>query len=536
MPHAVVEVEQWNISTNLGGLNPMKSSLVILYHREPYDEVRENGKTVYRDKTSPNGIMPTLKSFFSNAEHSTWVAWKQVASKQRDSFQEKMAYPGQENSVVHRMPLSADQVKNFYHITSKEAFWPILHSFPWQFAYDSSDWENFKQINEMFAEAACANADDDALFWVHDYNLWLTPYFIRQRKPNAKIAFFHHTPVPSVDIFNILPWREAIVESLLCCDLCGFHLPRYVQNFVAVAKSLYDVEIVEELRVDAQAFTPSGSALAEPTITTQIKHGDQLTKLDAFPVGTNPAVIRQQVEQESIQNRIAEIKAELGGNKLILSAGRVDYVKGTKELLVAYERLLERRPELQTKVNLVVAAAKAASGMRVYKNAQSEIERLVGKINGRFAKLNWTPIRLFTSALSYEELLALFGAADIAWITPLRDGLNLVAKEYVVAHGTDDGVLILSEFAGSAVELPDAVLTNPYAAKRVDESIDKALDMPVEEQQKRMKAMLQSIQRYDVQQWANHMFREAKVAAMMAKKAKGQLDAAAKLEKDLAMS
>ncbi|AFY37188.1 glucosyl-glycerol phosphate synthase [[Leptolyngbya] sp. PCC 7376] len=514
----------------------MTSSLVILYHREPYDEVRENGKTVYRDKKSPNGIMPTLKSFFSGAEQSTWVAWKQISAKQKDSFQSKMVFPGRENSVVHRIPLSADQVKNFYHVTSKEAFWPILHSFPWQFAYESSDWENFKQINEMFAEAACENADDDALFWVHDYNLWLTPYFIRQRKPNAKIAFFHHTPFPSVDIFNILPWREAIVESLLCCDLCGFHLPRYVQNFVAVAKSLCPVEIVEEQPVDANSFTLSGTALAEPTMTTQIRYNNQLTKLDAFPVGTNPAQIRKQVEQDHVQNRIAEIREELGGNKLILSAGRVDYVKGTKEMLLCYERLLERRPELQTKVNLVVAAAKAASGMRVYKNAQSEIERLVGRINGRFAKLNWSPIRLFTGALTYEELLALFAVADIAWITPLRDGLNLVAKEYVIAHGTDNGSLILSEFAGSAVQLPDAILTNPYATKRMDESIDTALDMTLEEQQHRMAAMSKTIQQYDVQQWANHMFREAKVAAMLAQKDKEATKAAARLEEDLALS
>ena len=495
----------------------MKSSLVILYHREPYDEVRENGKTFYRDKKSPNGIMPTLKSFFANAEQSTWVAWKQVTPKQRESFQDKMAYPGQENSVVHRIPLSAEQVKNFYHVTSKEAFWPILHSFPWQFTYDSSDWDNFKEINQLFAEAACAEAADDALFWVHDYNLWLAPYFIRQLKPNAKIAFFHHTPFPSVDIFNILPWREAIVDSLLCCDLCGFHLPRYVQNFVAVARSLRKVEITRQVPVDENSFTPVGTALAEPVITTQLKAGDRLVNLDAFPVGTNPNLIRSQVEQEATKQRVAEIREELGGNKLILSAGRVDYVKGTKELLVCYERLLERRPELIAKVNLVVAAAKPATGMRVYKNAQSEIERLVGRINGRFAKLNWTPIRLFTSALSYTELLALFGAADIAWITPLRDGLNLVAKEYVVAHGTQDGVLILSEFAGSAVELPDAVLTNPYAAKRMDESIDEALAMPVEEQQRRMQNMYAAIQRYDVQQWANHMFREAQASPELGK-------------------
>jgi glucosylglycerol-phosphate synthase len=487
----------------------MKSSLIILYHREPYDEVRENGKIFYREKKSPNGILPTLKSFFADAEQSTWVAWKQISPKQRETFQECMSIDGLGNRcTVRRVPLSAQQVKDFYHITSKEAFWPILHSFPWQFTYDSSDWENFKQINELFAEAACEDAEEDALFWVHDYNLWLAPYFIRQKKPNAKIAFFHHTPFPSVDIFNILPWREAIVESLLCCDLCGFHIPRYVENFVAVARSLKPVEVTRRVPVD-KAFTPYGTALAEPELTTQLRYGDRLVNLDAFPVGTNPANIRALVEQESVQKRVAEIKQELGGNKLIVSAGRVDYVKGTKEMLECYERLLERRSELCGKINLIVPVAKAAEGMRVYRTVQNDIERLVGRINGRFAKMTWTPVVLFTSPLSYEEIVALFCAADIAWITPLRDGLNLVAKEYVVARNGKGGVLILSEFAGAAVELPDALLTNPYASSRMDECIDRALDMDLEEQKKRMGRMYAAIKRYDVKQWATHLLQEA---------------------------
>ncbi|MBE9117601.1 glucosylglycerol-phosphate synthase [Lusitaniella coriacea LEGE 07157] len=491
----------------------MKSSLVILYHREPYDEVVENGKVFYREKKSPNGILPTLKSFFANAERSTWVAWKQVTTKQRSNFQDCMTFEGlNENCVVRRIPLAPEQVKNFYHITSKEAFWPILHSFPWQFAYDSSDWENFKHINQLFAKAACEDAADDALIWVHDYNLWLAPYYIRQQMPHVNIAFFHHTPFPSADIFNILPWREAIVDSLLACDLCGFHIPRYVENFVSVARSVRDVEIVKQIPVDP-SFTPYGTALAEPRMTAQLRYNNRTVELDAFPVGTNPSYIRSIVEKDTVKERVKEIRADVGNNKLIVSAGRVDYVKGTKEMLLSYERLLNRKPDLHGKVNLIVTAAAPAQGMRVYKTAQSEIERLVGKINGRFAKLNWTPILLFTAPLDFEELMAVYRAADIAWITPLRDGLNLVAKEFVVTHADEGGVLILSEFAGSAVELPSAVLTNPYSFHHMDEAIDRALTMPEDEQKERMGQMYRAICRYDVQQWANHMFREAKAAA-----------------------
>jgi len=186
----------------------MKSSLVILYHRQPYDEVIENGKTFYRDKKSPNGIVPTLISFFNSVDKGTWIAWRQVAKKEQSTFQERVQVEEERsNYSVLRIPLSPNQVKEFYHITSKEAFWPILHSFPYHFTSESSEWENFKEINRLFAEAACKEAADDALIWVHDYNLWLAPKYIREMKPNARIAFFHHTPFPSVDVFNILPWR-----------------------------------------------------------------------------------------------------------------------------------------------------------------------------------------------------------------------------------------------------------------------------------------------------------------------------------------
>ncbi|MEL6327468.1 MAG: glucosylglycerol-phosphate synthase [Cyanobacteria bacterium J06626_23] len=488
----------------------MKSSLVILYHREPYDEVVENGKIYYRDKKSPNGIVPTLKSFFANADQSTWVAWKQVKDLQNPDFEDRVTMEGGKDScVVRRIPLSAEQVKNFYHITSKEAFWPILHSFPEHFTYDSSDWENFQNINRLFADAACEDAADDALIWIHDYNLWLTPYYIRQKMPDVKIAFFHHTPFPAADVFNILHRRNAIIDSLLCCDLCGFHIPRYVQNFVSAARSCREVKIVEQIPVP-NAFTKVGTALAEPEMVTKLEYNNRIVTIDAFPVGTSPQKIRDVVMQPAVQDRVKALRAEIGDNKLIMSAGRVDYVKGAKEMLACYERLLERRPEYIGKVNLMMTAVKAAKGMRVYRLAQEKIEQMVGQINGRFGNLSWTPVQIFTEPLPYNDLMGLYKAADICWICPLRDGLNLVAKEYVAAHGGEDGALILSEFTGSAVELPDALLTNPYSSKRMDECIDAALEMSPEEQAERMAKLHKAICRYDVQQWANHLFREAK--------------------------
>ena len=485
-----------------------QSSLVILYHREPYDEVLKDGKIIYQEKKKPNGIVPTLKSFFLNADQGTWIAWKEVTPQQRENFQETVGVGEGDNCIVRRIPLSSSEVRDFYHITSKEAFWPILHSFPSQFTYDSANWENFKYINELFADAACKEAAEDALIWVHDYNLWLAPYFIRKKMPNARIAFFHHTPFPSADIFGILPWRQAIVDSLLCCDLLGFHIPRYVENFVSAAGSVRHIEVLERGEVD-DAFTKLGPALAQREMTTKIEYGDRTIRLDAFPVGTNPKLIASILEKPETTQRIQQIREEIGDCKLILSAGRVDYVKGTREMLLSYERLLERRTDLHGKVILLNVSVAAAEGMRVYHEYRQEIEQLAGKINGRFATLTWTPIRLFTTPFPFIEMVAYFRAADVLFIPPLRDGLNLVAKEYVAAKQGSGGALILSEFTGSAVELPDAILANPYSFTSLDSSLEQALEMPLEEQQQRMQALYKAVTRYDVDQWAYHLFREA---------------------------
>ena len=482
----------------------MKSSLVILYHREPHDEIIKDGKIHYVRKKSPNGIVPTLKSFFADVNQGTWIAWKQVSEAQRASFEERVNIEGEANYNVRRIPLDDEQVKQFYHITSKEAFWPILHSFPYHFTSETAEWENFKNINRLFAQAACEEAAEDALIWIHDYNLWLAPRYIRELKPDARIAFFHHTPFPSVDVFNVLPWREEIVESLLCCDIVGFHIPRYSENFVNVARSLKPVEVLKQEAVEGH-MTPVGIALAEPEMTTQLGYKGQVVNIDAFPVGTNPQFIQSILEQIETKNRLYQIKEELGDKKLIIAAGRVDYVKGNEEKLLAYSRLLEENEELHGKVSFVMTCVQAAAGMRVYDTAQSTIEQLVGQINGRFGKLDWMPVRLFTQPIPLPHLIAYYKAADICWTTPLRDGLNLVAKEYVVAHEGQDGVLVLSEFVGAAVELPNAVLTNPYSVDKMDEAIKRALEMSPEEQKERMSKMYKTVTTYDVKYWADRL-------------------------------
>ncbi|MEO6031969.1 MAG: glucosylglycerol-phosphate synthase, partial [Burkholderiaceae bacterium] len=473
-----------------------KSELVIVYHRQPYEEVVEDGKTVLREHASPNGIVPTLKSFFGYADRCAWVAWKQIDPRRARGFEPVVHINDSYGSyVVSRLGLTAHQVKSFYHVTSKEALWPILHSFPERYDYDPVDWDTFREVNELFAKAAAEQAAEGAVVWVHDYNLWLVPKYLKQIRPDVKIAFFHHTPFPAPNIFNILPWRDEIIESLLDCDLVGFHVPRYAASFVQVARSLKEVTITEEVAVEP-GLSPHGLALSEPTVPVRIAYRGRQILVDAFPVGTNTDYIEEVVERPATRELEARIHEQLGWRRFILSVGRADYTKGNRDMLLAYERLLERRPELHEKVQLLVTSVSANKGMAVYRAVQREIEQLAGQINGRFSKLGWEPLLLFTNAIPFEELIAYYRCADVCWVTPLRDGLNLVAKEYVASRRGMGGSLVLSEFTGASVELKDAVLTNPYSTRNMDAAIDKALDMPVEEQRTRMQAMWKNINHY----------------------------------------
>lgn len=489
-----------------------KSSLVIVYHRQPYEEVVENGKIAYREHASPNGIVPTLKSFFGAVDHAAWVAWKQVDPKSQKSFERvieiKDSY-GEYN--VSRLPLTAQQVKSFYHVTSKEALWPILHSFPEKYNYDPVDWATFREVNRLFAEAAVQEAAEGAVIWVHDYNLWLVPQYAKALRPDVKVAFFHHTPFPEPSMFNVLPWRDEIIESLLSCDLVGFHIPRYAMNFMSTARSLKKVEILEEVDVE-DGLSPHGMALSVPKVATRIAYEGREIAIDAFPVGTNVGFIEELCRSEKTRDREAEIQAALGDRKFIISVGRSDYTKGTRDLLLAYERLLTRRPELRGTVQLLVTSVAANAGMTVYRNVQREIEQIAGQINGKFSTFDWQPLLLFTKAIPFEELIAYYRCADLCWITPLRDGLNLVAKEYIAARNDmKSGALVLSEFTGAAIELPTAVMANPYSSRNMDAAIDQALDMPTEEQAERLAAMFEKVRHYDSEHWARHIlqrFRE----------------------------
>lgn len=480
----------------------MPSDLVIVYHRQPYEEVEVNGKIEYRENKSPNGIVPTLKSFFGRFDKGAWIAWKHAEDPAKPEFERVIEIDDAYGKyTVSRLPLTPEQVTSFYHVSSKEAFWPILHGFKERYNYDPVDWPTFREVNWAFAEAAAAEAAPGAVVWIHDYNLWLVPGYLRTLRPDVKISFFHHTPFPSADIFNVLPWRKEILESLLACDVVGFHIPRYVNNFVSAARSLLEVETLKREKVKPELAAET-SALSEQSVVTEIGYEDRTIRLQASPVGVDVSYIEEVAAREETARKVKAVNSELGEAKLILSVGRTDYTKGGIEQLESFERLLEARPDLRGKVRLMHVSVAANSNMTAYEEIQQALEQLAGRINGRYGSFDWQPIALISRPVKFTDLVAYYRAADVAWITPLADGMNLVCKEFCAARTDGDGVLVLSEFAGAAVELAAAVPTNPFSHKSMDGAIQFALDMAPEDRKGRMKANRQMVVKQDIRFWA----------------------------------
>lgn len=484
-------------------MNSGKSDLVIVYHRLPYEEVVENGELIRRRPKSPNGIIPTLLSFFADGKAGSWVAWS-IDDPELGPFQThtEVDTDRYEQLVAARVPLSKDDVDIFYKRFSKEAFWPTLHTFWERATFRDDHWQVFLKVNKRFAERTAEEAAENAVVWIHDYNLWMVPAYLREMRPDLTIAFFHHTYFPSADVFNVLPWRREIVGSLLQCDHIGFHIPRQAENFVDVARGVTPLEVTEKAGC-APRFLTYGCAVGLDEMSTEITVNDRKIGLGAHPVGLDLNRVRQALTQQSVIDRMETLREELMDVRLILSVERLDFTKGIIEKLDAYERMLNEHPELETKVTLMMVCVPAAAGMTIYEELLSQIEQTVGRINGQFAQVGWTPVQFFFRALPFEELVSYYTMADVMWITPLRDGLNLVAKEYIATQGLTNGSgrLVLSEFAGAAAELRGAILANPHHPQDLADTCYYALAMSRSEAQNRLSEAFEVVSRYDIDYW-----------------------------------
>lgn len=487
-------------STQMGS-----SELVIVYHRLPFEEYIEDGQLKQRTPRSPNGILPTLLSFFADGKKGAWVAWTTHSDKV-DNFEprtpiNKEQYP---NLMASKVALTEEQVKIFYKQFSKEAFWPTLHTFWEQASFREDHWQVFLKVNRLFALQTASEAAEGAVVWIHDYNLWMVPAFLRELRPDVTIAFFHHTYFPSADVFNVLPWRRDIIGSLLQCDFIGFHIPRQSENFIDVANGVMPIKTLETVNC-APRFLTYGCAVGLDEMTSIIEVNERQIRLGAHPVGLDLNRIKDALERPQVQDKTRTLRKHLENTRVILSVERLDYTKGILPKLQAYELLLEQYPDLIGNITLLSICVPADSAMSIYEDLQVQIEQTVGRINARFAKVGWTPVQFFFRSFSFDDLVAYYSLADIMWITPLRDGLNLVCKEFVATQGMLGGnsVLVLSEFAGAAAELRGALLTNPHDVHDLVNTCYQALTMDEDEATSRIRAAFEVVKHNDIENWGD---------------------------------
>jgi trehalose 6-phosphate synthase/phosphatase len=365
------------------------------------------------------------------------------------------------------------EVRAFYQGFANATLWPLFHSFTQRTRFDARRWRTYQRINQRFARIAHEVAGADDLVWVHDYHLMLAPLWIRERSPARRLAFFLHIPFPPLDLYRLLPWDRELLHGLLACDLVGFHVEGYVRNF------LDSVERLLGARVDRAARL--------------VEYGGRTVRVGAFPLG---------IDFDGYEERARRApSANDGGPRIVLGVDRLDYTKGIPERLRAFELLLERHPEHRERVILLQLAVPSRGEVKEYRRQKREIDELVGRINGRFGTPQWTPIHYVHRGTEPDDLVQLYRDAHVALVTPLRDGMNLVAKEYVACQIGDPGVLVLSRFAGASETMREALRVNPYHVEATADALHRALTMDEPERRSRMAALRWRERRADVGAW-----------------------------------
>jgi trehalose 6-phosphate synthase/phosphatase len=406
-----------------------------------------------------------------------WIGWpgdlESIPADARADVDRRLA----ELRLV-QVGLTADEVARYYESYSNGVLWPLFHYFAARLPLEVRDFEAYEAVNAKFADAVAASWQPGDLVWIHDYQLMLVPQMLRDRLPDARIGFFLHIPFPSSELFRLLPQREQVIRGLLGADLVGFHTAAYFRHFASSV-----------LRV--------ASAAVE---VDRIRWHGREVKLGVFPMGIDAARFSSRASSDDVTSLAADHRAD--GSKLLVGIDRLDYTKGIPRRLLAYRALLRRRPELKENVRLVQVAVPSREQVEAYREYRDEVDAIVGQIHGEFATPRWSPIHYLYRALSEAEIVALYRAADAMLVTPIRDGMNLVAKEFVAARPDGDGVLVLSEFAGAAAELSEALRVNPFDIERTAEVFYRALTMREEERRTRMEVLRERVMSYDVHGWA----------------------------------
>ena len=442
--------------------------VVVASNRLPFTFTRTGGEL---ERTpSPGGLVSALEPVLRE-RGGTWIGWPGIEVRKGERLE-----TGGEPYRIHPVPLGEIDVQRYYHGFSNRTLWPLMHSLAARARFDARDFKQYADVNRRFAEAAVAEADGVGLVWVHDYQLMLTPESIRRELPEMPLAFFLHIPFPPFDIFRLLPWDRELLRALLACDLIGFHVRSYAHNFIDCAERSLGARVHRDEML--------------------VEYGDRTTRVNAFPIGIEFGLFESMAVA-------APKQPETQREQVVLGVDRLDYTKGIPERVQAFERLLELHPEHREKVVLLQLAVPSRAQVAEYRELKRQLDEIVGRVNGRFATADWSPIRYLYRAVPQERLCALYRDADVALVTPLRDGMNLVAKEFMACQVNDPGVLVLSRLAGAADTMREALLVNPYDIDGTAEAIHRALTMDDAERRSRVAALRRRERRDDVYAWVD---------------------------------
>jgi len=465
--------------------------LIVVSNRLPFT-VRLDNKDLRFDEsagglvTGLSAFLDSYKAHFPKEEKHVWVGWP--GNTIPDEFKERVRARALADYHAYPVFLSEAEMDQFYLGFCNKTIWPLFHYFPSYTDYHEDFWQHYVHVNELFCNAVLELTEPDDIVWVQDYHLMLLPRMLRQRSPDLLTGFFLHIPFPSFEIFRLLPprWRHDILEGLLGADLVGFHTYEYTQHFLQSV-----------LRI-----------LGHEHHMGQISLPNHVVKIDTFPMGIDFQRISDTSTAPETERERAEFQKTLSGFRTVLSVDRLDYSKGILNRLEGFELLLEANPEFHGNVVLIMVVVPSRIGVLQYDLMKRQIEELVGRINGKFGSISWTPVLYQYRHLSLHPLLALYGLGDVALVTPLRDGMNLIAKEYIAARTDMTGVLILSEMAGASKELGEAIIINPNDRREIAEALKEALKMPIEEQKRRNRIMQERLRRCDVIHWATDFVNE----------------------------
>ncbi|WP_242917521.1 bifunctional alpha,alpha-trehalose-phosphate synthase (UDP-forming)/trehalose-phosphatase [Pontibacter liquoris] len=452
------------------------AKLIIVSNRLPVKLQEKDGELTY--KTSEGGLATGLGSIYKK-DDNIWIGWPGLVIEEEEK-QKQIASDLRQESM-RPVFLTETEIKEFYEGFSNETLWPTFHYFSQYAVYDQQLWETYVSVNQKYCDEVVKQAGPDDTIWVHDYQLLLLPCMLRSRLPNITIGFFQHIPFPSYEIFRILPWRKEILEGMLGSDLIGFHTYDDMRHFLSAVNRI----------------------VGYGSMHGWINTNNRSLLVDSFPMGIDYEKYADTANLEEVKKREKIYRSNLAAKKIVLSIDRLDYSKGIPQRLQAFELFLEKYPEFHEKVTLVMLVVPSRDAVDKYKELKEEIDEMVGRINGRYSHINWNPIQYFYRSYPIETLSAFYRMADVALVTPMRDGMNLVCKEYVASRLDHTGVLILSEMAGASKELSEALLINPNDINQLVETLHTALTMPEEEQKAHMSSMQDTLRRYNIHHWVN---------------------------------